>query len=151
MLDDVADVETVARPAAQSPDTKAAVRYLGAAGAVAITITSAGTIRSGSIRQDAVATFWIMTEQARAVAAGKWSAGCYGVPTRRWVRQLRRYSHDLDRSLSLDRDRALGTAPRVRPSLADGARSVTIPNLEQVPRIANRTNLQSPLRCTRRV
>jgi hypothetical protein len=39
MLDDaVADVETAVRPAARSPDTKAAIQYLEASGATAISI-----------------------------------------------------------------------------------------------------------------
>jgi uncharacterized protein YlxW (UPF0749 family) len=37
-LDDVLDVETVARPAARSPDTKAAINYLEASGATAISV-----------------------------------------------------------------------------------------------------------------
>jgi hypothetical protein len=39
MLDGALDVETVARPAARSPDDRAALAYLAASGATAITIT----------------------------------------------------------------------------------------------------------------
>jgi hypothetical protein len=72
MLDlDAADVETVARPAARSPDTKAAIRYLEASGAVAIFVTNRADfvpIRVGKIDPRAHVVFWIKKEAAIGVA-----------------------------------------------------------------------------------
>jgi hypothetical protein len=71
MLDDVADVQTVAR-LARSPDTKGAIQYLQASGAVAISIVEVdGTVafRIGKIDQRAVAIFWIMQSDAKPVVA----------------------------------------------------------------------------------
>jgi hypothetical protein len=70
ILDDVADVQTVARPAARSPDTRAATDYLIASGAVAISVieTETGcTFRVGKIDPRAVAIYWTMAADARAV------------------------------------------------------------------------------------
>jgi hypothetical protein len=71
MLGDVADVQTVARPAARSPDTKAAIKYFEASGAVAISVVEVdGTVAfriGGKIDPRAVAIFWIMQSDARAV------------------------------------------------------------------------------------
>jgi hypothetical protein len=70
-LDHVADVETAARPAARSTDTKAALKYLEASGAVAITITenTAGcTFRVGTKLDPRVASVhWLRETEARAV------------------------------------------------------------------------------------
>jgi hypothetical protein len=66
-LEDVADVETVARPAARSPDTRPALKYLEMSGAVRISIDTTGRISSNKIRTDTVAIFWIREEQARPV------------------------------------------------------------------------------------
>ncbi len=70
--DDVADVETIARPQAQSPDTKAAVAYLAASGATAINLIETGTgcaFRVGTkIDARAVAVHWLRGPQASAIA-----------------------------------------------------------------------------------
>jgi hypothetical protein len=75
VLDDVAAVvKTVARPAAGSPDTKAAINYLAASGATAITITitevdGVCTFHVGSkIDPRAVSVQWLPETAARAVA-----------------------------------------------------------------------------------
>jgi hypothetical protein len=69
MLDDIADVETVARPAARSPDTKAAINYLIASGATAITITENETgcsFKVGSkIDPYTVEIYWLTAAQAK--------------------------------------------------------------------------------------
>jgi hypothetical protein len=72
MLDDgVLDAETVARPAARSPDTKVAIKYLIASGATAISIVEidgACTFHVGSkILPDAAAIFWITATQAKPI------------------------------------------------------------------------------------
>jgi hypothetical protein len=71
MLDDVAAVETVARPAARSPDTKAAVAYLTASGATAITITEIDGVCAfhvgTKIDPGAVSVQWLPETNARAV------------------------------------------------------------------------------------
>jgi hypothetical protein len=81
MLDDVAAVvETVARPTARSPDTKAAIAYLTASGAVAVSVieTETGcTFRIGTMIftnagkgvARSVAIFWIMEVDAKSVVA----------------------------------------------------------------------------------
>jgi hypothetical protein len=45
IIADVLDIETVARPAARSPDTKAAFQYLEASGATATSVIETGTGR----------------------------------------------------------------------------------------------------------
>jgi hypothetical protein len=85
MLDEVAAVETVARPAAGSPDTKAAIAYLVASGATAITITEVDgvcTFRIGTkMPARSVAIHWIMQVDAKPVVdrarkiAGKAAGG----------------------------------------------------------------------------
>jgi hypothetical protein len=85
MLDEVATVETAGRPAARSPDTKAAIAYLAASGATAITITEVDgvcTFRIGTkLLARSVAIFWIMEVDAKPVVAsarkiaGKGSGG----------------------------------------------------------------------------
>jgi hypothetical protein len=71
MLDDVAAVETVARPPTRSPNTKAAIAYLTASGATAITITEVDgvcTFRIGTkMLVRSVATYWIMQVDAKRV------------------------------------------------------------------------------------
>jgi hypothetical protein len=71
MLDDVAAVETVARPAARSPGTRAALAYLTASGATAITITEIDgvcTFRIGAkMLARSVAIFWVMELDAKPV------------------------------------------------------------------------------------
>jgi hypothetical protein len=74
MLDDVADIAsitTIAKPVPTSPDTRAALRYLQASGANAISITcGAGHVVLGvGYRADAVTSFWLPADKARAVAA----------------------------------------------------------------------------------
>ena len=70
-LDDVADVETVARPAARSADTKAAVAYLIASGATAITIienVTGCTFRVGTkISRRAAVVMWLREDEATAL------------------------------------------------------------------------------------
>jgi hypothetical protein len=70
MLDDTVAVETVARPAARSPD-KPALDYLRASGASAISITTdvGGAAITVGMKPDAVAVFWLPQAQARSVAA----------------------------------------------------------------------------------
>jgi hypothetical protein len=72
MLDEVAIVETVARPAA-SPNTKAAIAYLIAAGTTAISVieteTGRALFRVGTkIDPDATTIYWIAGQAAIAVA-----------------------------------------------------------------------------------
>jgi hypothetical protein len=71
MLDDVAAVETIARPTARSPDTRAALAYLTASGATAISITADadGIAISVGIKRDAVAAYWLPETMVRSVAA----------------------------------------------------------------------------------
>jgi hypothetical protein len=68
-LDDVADVETVDRPATKSPDTRAAVNYLIASGATAISIIETETgcsFRVGhKIDPRAVEICWLTAAQAK--------------------------------------------------------------------------------------
>jgi hypothetical protein len=70
-LDDVADVETAARPAARSADTKAAISYLIASGATAITITenvNGCTFRVGTkLDPRAASVHWLPEDKARPV------------------------------------------------------------------------------------
>jgi hypothetical protein len=73
MLDDAADVAsvaTVAKPGPRSPD-KAALAYLEASGARAISITTgcAHTVINVGYKADAVAAYWLPADKARAVAA----------------------------------------------------------------------------------
>jgi hypothetical protein len=85
MLDDVAAVETAGRPPPRSPDTKAAINYLIASGATAISVieTEAGcTFRIGAkLLARSVAIFWIMEVDAKPVVtsarkiAGKGAGG----------------------------------------------------------------------------
>jgi hypothetical protein len=85
MLDDVAAVETAGRPPTRSPDTKAAINYLIASGATAISVieTEAGcTFRIGAkLLARSVAIFWIMEVDAKPVVtsarkiAGKGAGG----------------------------------------------------------------------------
>jgi hypothetical protein len=85
MLDDVAAVETAGRPPTRSPDTRAAIKYLEASGASAITITEVDgvcTFRIGSkMLARSVATYWIMLVDAKRVVdrarkiAGKGAGG----------------------------------------------------------------------------
>src|SRR5260221_1218116 len=69
MLDDVAAVETAGRPPTRSLDTKAAINYLIASGATAISVieTEAGcTFRIGAkLLARSVALFWIMEVDAK--------------------------------------------------------------------------------------
>jgi hypothetical protein len=71
MLDDVAAVETAGRPTTRSPDTKAAINYLEASGATAITITEVDGVcafRIGSkMLARSVAIYWIMQVDAKRV------------------------------------------------------------------------------------
>jgi hypothetical protein len=72
MLDDVAvEVETVARPAARSPDIRAAVEYLVASGATAISITDRDGVCSfhvvHKIDPRAISVQWLPETKARAV------------------------------------------------------------------------------------
>lgn len=73
MLDVVADDVSVATDAAvpRSPDTKAALKYLEASGANAISITTGpgGTVIAVGYKADAVAVHWLPAASARAVAA----------------------------------------------------------------------------------
>jgi hypothetical protein len=74
MLDDVVTVETADRPAARSSDTKAAIAYLTASGATAITVTEVDdgtcTLRIGTkMLARSVAIFWIMEVDAKPVVA----------------------------------------------------------------------------------
>jgi hypothetical protein len=62
MLDDVVDVRAVAKPAPRSPDTKAALAYLEASGATAISIDEAGGIRTGKAPAGLV-TYWVRSVQ----------------------------------------------------------------------------------------
>jgi hypothetical protein len=67
---DVLDVETTARPAARSSDTKAALAYLKESGAVAICITERDgdcAFTFGKIDPNAVEILWIAEANARAV------------------------------------------------------------------------------------
>jgi hypothetical protein len=68
-LDDVADVETVDRPATKSPDTRAAVNYLIASGATAISIIETETgcsFRVGhKIDPRAVEICWLTAARAK--------------------------------------------------------------------------------------
>jgi len=65
MLDAVADVETAT---ARSPDTRAAIQYLQASGAAAISVTGKG-ISVGMNMPDAFAIFWLPADKARSVAS----------------------------------------------------------------------------------
>jgi hypothetical protein len=73
MLDDVATVETVARPTTRSPDTKAAINYLTASGATAITITEVDGVCAFHVSTKtlarSVAISWIMEVDAKPVVA----------------------------------------------------------------------------------
>jgi hypothetical protein len=72
MLDDVAAVaQTAGQPPTRSPNTKAAVAYLTASGATAITITADadGIAISVGIKRDAVAAYWLPETMVRSVAA----------------------------------------------------------------------------------
>jgi hypothetical protein len=68
---DVADAETVARPAARSADTKAAIAYLIASGATAITIVEnvkGCSFQVGSkISARAAVVYWLREDEATAV------------------------------------------------------------------------------------
>jgi hypothetical protein len=70
-LDDVADVETAARPAARSADTKAAVAYLIASGATAVTIienVKGCSFKVGTkISARAAVVIWLREDEATAV------------------------------------------------------------------------------------
>jgi hypothetical protein len=66
MLDDVVDVRAEAKPAPRSPDTKAALAYLKASGATAISIDEAGVIRTGKAPAGLV-TYWVRSDQATAI------------------------------------------------------------------------------------
>jgi hypothetical protein len=66
MLDDVVDVRAVAKPALRSPNTKAALAYLEASGATAISIDEAGGIRTGKAPAGLV-TYWVRSDQATAI------------------------------------------------------------------------------------
>jgi hypothetical protein len=72
MLDDAADIESLARPAARSRDSKAAIKYLEASGATAISLIETETgcaFRVGSkIDSHAVSVQWIPEPKALAVA-----------------------------------------------------------------------------------
>jgi hypothetical protein len=73
MLDDLTEIETpVAQPKPRaSASSKAAIKYLEASGAVAISVTGPADfvpIRVGKIGPHAVAVFWIKKEAAVAVA-----------------------------------------------------------------------------------
>jgi hypothetical protein len=71
MLDGALDVETVARPAARSPDDRAGLAYLAASGATAITITEHDGVcafRLGSkIDPRAVMVQWLPETNAREI------------------------------------------------------------------------------------
>jgi hypothetical protein len=70
MFDDVADVHTVARPAARSRDERAAIQYLQASGAAPISVVEVdgkATFRIGNSDPRAVAIYWTMAADARAV------------------------------------------------------------------------------------
>ena len=71
MLDDVADAETVARPAPRSPDTKAAINYLIASGATAIIIAECDGVCSfhvgSKIDPRAVSVQWLPETNVRAI------------------------------------------------------------------------------------
>jgi hypothetical protein len=74
MLDDVAEIEApAAKPVPRSPDTKAALRYLEASGARAISVTTDadGVAISVGMKPNALAIFWLpeAQAQARSVAA----------------------------------------------------------------------------------
>jgi hypothetical protein len=68
---DVADVQTVARPAARSPDTRAAVAYLVASGATAVSVIETGTGRTfrvgTKIDPRGVAVHWLPETRAKAI------------------------------------------------------------------------------------
>jgi hypothetical protein len=66
MLDDIVDVRAVAKPAPRSPDTKAALAYLEASGATAISIDEAGGVRTGEAPAGLV-TYWVRSDQATAI------------------------------------------------------------------------------------
>jgi hypothetical protein len=85
MLDDVANaasVATVAKPA--SPD-KAALQYLEASGARAISITTGNghVVINVGYKADAVEVFWLPAASARAVAARREVSGPAGPATSR--------------------------------------------------------------------
>jgi hypothetical protein len=72
MLDDTVAVETpAAKPVSRSSDTKAALRYLEASGARAISITTGRghVVIAVGFKTDAVEVFWLSAAKARAVAA----------------------------------------------------------------------------------
>jgi hypothetical protein len=72
MLDHhVAASATIAKPVPASPDTKAALKYLEASGANAISITSGtgGVVLGVCYRADAVRIYWLPAASARAVSA----------------------------------------------------------------------------------
>jgi hypothetical protein len=59
------------KPAPRSPDTKAALAYLEASGANAISITAGtgGIVIAVGYKPDAIVIFWLRAEKARSVAA----------------------------------------------------------------------------------
>lgn len=74
MLDDVADVASVvttAKPVPRSSDTRAALAYLSASGARAISITcgSGHVVIAVGYKADAVAAYWLSADKARSIAA----------------------------------------------------------------------------------
>jgi hypothetical protein len=72
MLDDTVAVETpAAKPVSRSSDTKAALQYLEASGARAISVTtgSGHVVINVGYKADAVEVFWLPAASARAVAA----------------------------------------------------------------------------------
>jgi hypothetical protein len=87
MFDDVAAVETVARPATRSPDTKAAVAYLVASGATAISVVEHDGVCSfhvgSKIEPRAVSIQWVLELQARAIVKQG--------PQDRWQQRRRRH------------------------------------------------------------
>jgi hypothetical protein len=79
MLDDAVAVETVARPAARSPDTRAALAYLAAFGVAPISIVETGdvaAIRTGSkVDPRAVVVFWMAADAKPVVKVARRLAG----------------------------------------------------------------------------
>ena len=71
MLNDVADVASVARPTARLSDTRAALKYLEASGTAAISIITDvdGAEITVGMKPDAAAIYWLPADKARSVAA----------------------------------------------------------------------------------
>jgi hypothetical protein len=94
MLDVVADDVSVATDAAvpRSLDTKAALKYLEASGANAISITTGpgGTVIAVGYKADAVAVHWLPAASARAVAARARNSQAMPTTSRPWSRHSRR-------------------------------------------------------------